>query len=515
MNQVLTTAEMRWLEERFIQGNQEIETKLMETAGVQAALEFQKWFSSYPNAENKKVTVLCGPGNNGGDGFVIARNLHHEGFSVECFEIKPKGKRSLASETKRKLWNEINPAHRLENLTKKDLSEMGVVIDALFGIGLKRSIGKETCKILNQISSDIPIIAIDILSGLNSDTGELMSEKTLHWSADLTITFQLSKWGHHLKDGPHRTGLLKVVSIGLEEQLKGLYAEDTFVPNIFLPNKLELKSKLSKNYFQHKYHHGNVLVLTGGLGMIGAAKLTARSALRVGAGLVTLGTPKEVFSFVANQVQSLMAASVNSSEDLLEVIHGKKINTVCIGMGFGIGSKTRRFVSTILNQVDKVVLDADALTSFEDFPEELFELQKSDTVLTPHWGEFRRLFSDLSEQNSSGKMATTTAVIEASKLSKATVLLKGMETIIAHPSGKCSVCKGSFMEHVPWLATAGSGDVLAGLIAGLMARGLESFEATIIAVYLHQLLANFLGPGLISEDLPDAIPNVFKLLKVN
>jgi len=515
MTRVLTTSQMRQAEEEFIQGHSEIETALMEKAGQQAAAKIIDWLERNPTLHNRPLYVLCGPGNNGGDGFVIARLLLAAGFEVSCWEYNSRKPRSHSSIRMREELQRIKPVESIFALPQSFDHEKAIIIDSLFGLGLKRPLAHDLCTILSVITEQTPVLAIDVLSGLNSDSGRFLSETDLsNFKATLTLTFQLSKWGHHLNDGPSRSGHIKVISIGLEDQIENLYQEDCLFPRLFKPTEIPLDSVLSKQFNKHKYNYGHLLVLSGGPGKVGAARLAALSALRVGTGLVTLGVPSTVFNQVANQIHALMAIEVNSSQDLREIISNSKINTLCLGMGLGIGHQTRELVCVALREFDNVVLDADALTSFADNPEELFNHSLKEGVATPHFGEFKRLFPILSHHMTSGDIEPTEAVIKASSISKMVIVLKGLETIIAAPTGQCRVCKGSEMNHVPWLATAGSGDVLAGMIAGLIARGLNSFVASVIGVHLHQLAAQYHGPGLISEDLPNLIPKILQQLEI-
>ncbi len=261
---------------------------------------------------------------------------------------------------------------------------------------------------------------------------------------------------------------------------------------------------LRKRPDQHKYDHGHAVVFSGGMGRTGAARLAARAALRIGAGLVTIAVPSDALAEVAGQVTSIMVREVSDDADLLT---DRRINAVCIGPGFGVGAGCRAAVARALGGTRGVVLDADALTSFAEDPEELFAMTRdARAVLTPHAGEFARLFPDLG--------ADLSGAVAAAKRAGCVVLLKGDATAVASPDGRSGVHNGNGLRAAPWLATAGSGDVLAGMITGLMARGTEAFEAACCAVWLHAECGRIAGPGLIAEDLPEILPEVFRQLRV-
>lgn len=286
---------------------------------------------------------------------------------------------------------------------------------------------------------------------------------------------------------------------------------------------------LRKAADQHKYNHGHALVLSGGAGRTGAARLAARAALRVGAGLVTLGVPRDALAEVAGHVTAVMVRRVDRPADFAGLIDDPRVNAACLGPGFGTGAVTRDYVTTFFDiyrdaildtDADgfrkmeaqgpkRLVLDADALTVFEDRVDDLFEVtRRYDPVLTPHMGEFRRVFPDLSG------LAPARACHLAAERAGCTVLLKGRATYIASPGSHVAVHNSDGQRDAPWLATAGSGDVLAGLITGLLARRYDPQDAAEVACWLHTEAARRVGPGLIAEDLPEAVPAVFRSLGV-
>ena len=280
-------------------------------------------------------------------------------------------------------------------------------------------------------------------------------------------------------------------------------------PTLITAETLALQA-LAKSPQAHKYDHGHALVLSGGLGRTGAARLVARGALRIGAGLVTIGCPRAAIYEIAAQTTAVMCRTLDGVPGLSELLEDTRLNALCLGPGLGLGPDTQVLVLAALKANRATVLDADALTRFERNPEVLFDTLHDQTVLTPHIGEFRRLFPDLAERLDSTNRAETVA--EAAKRAGCTVLLKGAETLIADHRGDTAIHSATEKAATPWLATAGSGDVLAGFITGLLARGLSPFEAAKTGAWLHAACARAFGPGLIAEDIPETLPEVFRSL---
>ncbi|MBY6134830.1 NAD(P)H-hydrate dehydratase [Nocardioides marinus] len=265
----------------------------------------------------------------------------------------------------------------------------------------------------------------------------------------------------------------------------------------------------------HKYSHGHALVLSGGHGKSGAARLAARAALRIGAGLVTVGSPRSAMLENAANLTAIMLQQIDGAHGVSELLEDKRFNAVCLGPGLGRGADTQALVMAVLKEKRATVLDADALTRFELKPDALFQILHEGCVLTPHGGEFSKLFPDLAERLDGNaddvfRALKIEVTREAASRAGCVVLLKGAETVIAAPDGRCAVNAATGARAAPWLATAGSGDVLSGFIAGLLARGFEPMEAASSAAYIHVECARSFGPGLISEDLPEQIPTVFR-----
>jgi hydroxyethylthiazole kinase-like uncharacterized protein yjeF len=264
----------------------------------------------------------------------------------------------------------------------------------------------------------------------------------------------------------------------------------------------------------HKYSHGHALILAGGVGRGGAARLAARGALRVGAGLVTVGPPPAAIIENAAQLNAIMLRPVADADALAEILEDERINALCLGPGLGAGARTMGLVAAALGAKRGTVLDADALTSFAEDPSKLFALLHENCVLTPHLGEFARLFPDLAAKlaepvTKGPAYSKVDAAREAAARAGCVVLLKGPDTVIADPQGRAAINSAHYERAAPWLATAGSGDVLAGMITGLLARGFAPMAAAETAAWLHVEAARKFGPGLIAEDLPEMIPAVF------
>jgi hydroxyethylthiazole kinase-like uncharacterized protein yjeF len=269
----------------------------------------------------------------------------------------------------------------------------------------------------------------------------------------------------------------------------------------------------------HKYSHGHALILSGGVGQGGAARLAARGALRIGAGAVTLGCPPAALIENAAQLNAIMLRALKNADTLTEALADNRINALCLGPAMGLGDRASSLLAAALDDTDdprSMVLDADALTLLAQ-DQTLFAKLHKNCILTPHAGEFARLFPDIAEKLSAPATkgpaySKVDATREAAKRTGCVVLFKGPDTVIADPSGRCSINASVYERAAPWLATAGSGDVLAGFITGLLARGFNPMQATETGAYLHTECALSFGPGLIAEDLPEELPKVFRAL---
>ncbi|WP_298494326.1 NAD(P)H-hydrate dehydratase [uncultured Maritimibacter sp.] len=501
MSELLTSAQMRAVETAAIASGTVTGLALMERAGagvVEGILA--RWPESAGTAG--RAVVLCGPGNNGGDGYVVARLLAVRGWQVRVKQLGDPALLPPDAAVNHRRWCEIGPVHPLPEVASSGETafEPDIVVDALFGIGLKRPV---------EIAFDparARVVAVDIPSGLCADSGRVIGERVLR--ADLTVTFHRAKPGHWLAQGPAVCGALRVVDIGLAgTPVQGALGL------VDAPDPV----RLAKSPEQHKYGYGHALVVAGGAGRGGAARLAARAALRVGAGLVTVAPTPGALQENAARLDAVMLAPVADGEALGRLIADGRLNTICLGPGLGI-ERAKALVPVALRQDDRsVVLDADALTAFSDAPEVLFEQLHDGCLLTPHGGEFARLFPDLADRlaapaTSGPAYSKVDAVRAAAARAGCTLLLKGPDTVIAAPDGQVRLHSASHGRAAPWLATAGSGDALAGIVTGFMARGLSPLDAASTGTWLHVEAARSFGPGLIAEDLADALPQAFRAL---
>lgn len=440
------------------------------------------------------IVVVAGRGNNGGDGFIAAADLLARGRDVSvlllCSRDSLKGDAARAAQE----WKgEVLPC------APQSLGDPALIIDALFGAGLDRPVKGDAATIIEAINAcDVSVLAVDLPSGINGTSGEVMGVAI---AATQTVTFFRRKPGHFLLPGRLHCGEVHVADIGIAADVL-----DTIGPRTF-----ENVPELWREAFPvpridgHKYARGHALVVSGGVAATGAARLAARSALRAGAGLVTLISPSDALGVNAAALTAVMIRAADTPKQFAKLLEDKRLNACVIGPGAGMGSHTRDFVLEILSARRSCVLDADALTSFADHPEQLFDAirnARSQIVLTPHEGEFARLFKSEMADASLSKLERTRM---AATQSGAVVLLKGPDTVVAAPNGRASIASNA----PPWLATAGAGDVLAGIIGGLLAQGVDAFDAASIGVWMHGEAAHQFGPGLIAEDLSETLPEVF------
>lgn len=537
MMDLLPAAEMRALEKAAIDAGEVSGLELMERAGrglVAAMLDWRPALATAP----RRAFVLCGPGNNGGDGLVVARLLRQRGWEVVVF-IYGRDPTAIdrlpsdAAENARR-WRELGEIRPLDgNLvswldTPEHSLPPEIIIDALFGTGLTRPLDDALLRSLRDLEAQlppgsVPRVAIDCPSGLCMDSGRVLGEMQPDDStpvqAGLAVTFHSPKPGHFLADGPEACGELKVVDIGLRPAAFS-------AARIARGRSDRLGKGLPGNRRCHKYNHGHAVVLSGGVGKGGAARMAARGSLRIGAGLVTVGCPSAALPENASALDAIMLRGLRDAAELAAFLSERKVNAVCIGPGFGGGERLRAFAATVLGAGSArghgrigAVLDADAIAEFSDRPEALFAMLHDRCVLTPHEGEFGRMFPDLLEKLKAPAMkgpaySKLDATREAAARAGCVVLFKGPDSVIADPSGRCVISPAAYQRSAPWLATAGTGDVLAGFLAGLLARGFGAFEAAETAAWLHLECALHFGPGLIAEDLPEQLPAVFRKLGV-
>ena len=551
MTELLTAAQMRAIEQAAIESGQVTGLELMERAG-QGVVEaiFEEWpeldrrganpshspeYLGPDERDPLRAVVLCGPGNNGGDGFVVARLLRGLGWEVGVFLHGDPEKLPSDARVNYERWCEIGTVSDLPEGFW--LPDCDLHIDALFGTGLTRRISEKVSYSLSYLHKRHPhfvSVAVDVPSGLCSDSGRPIG---VSGKADLTVTFHRARVGHYLSEGSRRSGHVVVKDIGLpaavfastadvvsctndpertKQTTEELRSTKAKVENerLGVTSLAEPRRALGKAHGDHKYTHGHALILSGGAGKTGAARLAARGALRIGAGLVTLGVSPSAQLEVAGQVTAIMLQRVEGPDGLAAVLQDERLNALCLGPGLGL-QRARELVPVALAAARATVVDADALSGFAETPEALFELLHEDCVLTPHGGEFARLFPDIAEKLSATRTkgpaySKVDATREAAKRAGCVVLFKGPDTVIAAPDGRCSINSAHYERAAPWLATAGSGDVLAGFITGLLARGFSAMQAAETAAWLHVECARQFGPGLIAEDLPEQLPSVFK-----
>jgi len=494
MIELLTTGEMAEADRLAIaDGIPGIE--LMENAGRAVA-------DATAMMQRRRITVVAGPGNNGGDGFVAARHLSRRGFAVRLFFVgdpkKLKGDAALAAER----WSGA-----VEKASPAALTDCDIIVDALFGAGLDREVeGLPRVMIDAMNASGVPVIAVDLPSGVNGTSGTVMGAAVL---ATRTVTFFRRKTGHLLLPGRLRCGAIEVTDIGIPESVLEKIRPQTFANTpAFWGRSFPRPSSQG-----HKYSRGHAVVVSGGSSTTGAARLAARGALRAGAGLVTIASPREALAINATESVAVMVRPIDGATELGEFLADKRRNAAVLGPGGGVGPAMRDKVLTALASQAAAVLDADALTSFADKPGILASAigrrSGRGVVLTPHEGEFSRIFKDIHDGHH--RISKVDKARLASRSCGAVVVYKGADTVVAAPDSRATIADNG----PPTLATAGSGDVLSGIVAGLMAQGMQAFEAACAGVWLHGEAAREFGPGLISEDLPEMLPQVYRRLFVD
>jgi hydroxyethylthiazole kinase-like uncharacterized protein yjeF len=475
--EILTVAEIATADKAAIAGGVALST-LMARAGDAVARAIIARFDQQP------LVILCGPGNNGGDGYVAARRLREAGWTVTVAGVARETLTGAAAEAAKAWQGEVVP------LLAAAVDDAAIVVDALFGAGLARPLSPQMQAVL-QAADKKHLVAVDLPSGLDGDTGRPLDYAP---HATLTVTFHRKKPAHLLEPGRSLCGEVVVADIGLEApQAKGLLENG---PPLWARH---LPWPRTDGY---KSQRGHLMVVSGPAQHTGAARLAARGGLRVGAGLVTILSPPSAVLVHAVTLEAVMLTPFKDAAALVEAAAAAK--AVVIGPAAGIGEGTRLNLLALSGLKCGLVVDADVLTSFKADPKMLFNALDANDVMTPHAGEFERVFPGLLKTSASKIQAARAAAAKAGCV----VLLKGADTVVAHPDGRAVVNA----HAAPWLATAGSGDVLAGLIGGLMAQGMETFQAACAGAWMHGDAAQRFGPGLISEDLPERVPQVLSSL---
>lgn len=490
MLELLTTAQMADADRLAIAGGVP-GIRLMEQAGDAVA---QAVAARVPAG---RLLVLCGPGNNGGDGFVAARRLRDAGRDVVVHLLgdpsRVRGDARLAFDR----WG--GPTHPAD----LPLPAAAGIVDALFGAGLDRPVAGLAAKIVAAVNaSGRPVVAVDVPSGMSGDTGEVMGAAV---EAAATVTFFRLKPGHLLCPGRELCGEVTLADIGIPVSVLGAIAPRTWRNG----RALWAGAMRAPAADAHKYRRGHAIVASGGMTRTGAARLAAGAALRAGAGLVTLASPPEALAVNASHLTAVMLRRVDGPEGFAAMLSDGRVTAAALGPGLGLGPRERALVEAALAAPVALVLDADAITLWRDAPDALFAAvagRAAPVILTPHEGEFARLFPDLVTGAKSG--AKPERARAAAARAGAVVVLKGADTVIAAPDGRVAI-----NGNAPgWLATAGSGDVLAGIATGLLAQGMPGFEAAAAAVWLHGAAGSEAGPGLTAEDLEPALRSVLRRL---
>ena len=460
--------------------------RLMQAAGGAIADAIKRRWTPCP------TVVLCGPGNNGGDGLVVARLLAEAGWPVRVMLL---GRREAL-----KGDAAINAGRwtgRLEALAERLPDSCGLVVDGLFGAGLARPIEGVAGAAIEAIDRRrLDCVSVDVPSGVDGDTGAVQG---IAPRAVLTVTFFRPKPGHYLLPGRALTGDLVVADIGIPETVL-----EPIRPRQWLNGPGLWQAGYPWPRAQdHKYSRGHAIVV-GGAEMTGAARLAARGAQRAGAGMVSLATPPEAATIYRLALAGCIIRAIRDRATLVEMVAEPRTRAVLVGPGNGVTAQTRERALGALSTGKPCVLDADAITVFAENPALLFDAIRGPCLLTPHGGEFARLFGDGGPDQ--GKLARSRAAAAASG---AVVLFKGHDTVIAAPDGRAAINHNA----PPELATAGAGDVLAGFALGLLAQGMDVFEAACAAAWLHGAAASVFGPGLIAEDIAEALPAVLRRLR--
>ena len=484
--EILTPAEMAEAD-RLAASSGANSFELMRSAGaavVEAARDM---------TEEGETLVLCGPGNNGGDGFVAASLLRAGGRNVRIALLG--AREALKGDAARAASEYDGPVERIGPATRLSAD---LVIDALFGAGLARPLSGEAATIVDKLnSSGLSVLAVDLPSGVDGRTGAAEGPAV---RAARTVTFFRLKPGHLLLPGRALCGRTEVAQIGIPDSVLNAIQPSTFhnIPALW---RSRLRFPQPED---HKYSRGHTFVVSGPPDRTGAARLAAAGALRIGSGAVTVASPPNAVLVNACHLTAVMVRAFDGAGGLAELLADHRPKSVVVGPANGIGTITAANVQAALKSDASVVLDADALTSFKDDRAALFQSIKHrlpPVVMTPHEGEFARLFAVAGSRLDRARVTANE--------SGAVVVLKGSDTVIAHPDGRAAINSNA----PPDLATAGSGDVLAGVIAGLLAQGLPGFEAACAGVWIHGAAGKAIGRGLIAEDLPGAIPAVLRQLE--
>jgi NAD(P)H-hydrate epimerase len=466
---------------------------LMQAAGEAAAQEIRRRWSVRP------VLVLCGPGNNGGDGYVVARRLMQAGWPVRLAALEPSGDRSPEAAAAKAAWT--GPVARLSDAR---LGDAALVVDGLFGAGLSRPLEGDAARLaMETAAAGVPVAALDVPSGIAGDAARAIGPA---FAAALTVTFHRLKPAHVLEPARSACGAVVCADIGIPPgwtQAAGDAEAQLNEPGVFAPPALELGAET------HKHRRGRLVVLTGGAGSTGAARIAAAAGLAGGAGLATLLCPGSALQEVAASTRSELTVKLDPARPFGEMLDACRAEAAVLGPAAGVSETLAARVLEAASSGLPLVLDADALTSFEADPQRLFTAVSAACVLTPHEGEFARLFPDLRASRDAGAPNKIDRAKAAARRAGCTVLLKGADTVIAAPDGRARVNT----HAAPALATAGAGDALAGLIGAGLAQGMDSFEAACAMAWIHGEAGRRMGPGASAETLLHRLPDAMLALQ--
>jgi NAD(P)H-hydrate epimerase len=485
---LLTPEQMQRIERKHIDAGTP-SFDLMMQAGESVAAFIRSTFAPAP------ILVLTGPGNNGGDGYVIAESLRVAGWEVTLASFTHTAPRTPDAILAHNFYH-----GDVVEYSADLLANMPMIVDAIFGTGLTKSLDAKIVQAISDIESrNLPVIAVDIPSGVHGETGAVLGAA---FKAAATMTFTRKKIGHTVLPGKEYCGTVLVADIGIPDTL---VIEEN--PGVFQNEpELWIKHLRQPDSGTHKYMRGHVGVLGGIRTMTGASRLSALAAQRSGAGLVSVVCNEDTLPVLAPALTSIMTVLANTEEEYAAWLKDERITSLVIGPGAGVNDRTRAFVKASLDSGKATVIDADAISAFAGNAESLKTMLHPQCILTPHEGEFERLFKNTPVSEKSTKLEKT---LEAARWIGATVAYKGSDTIIASPEGIAVVN----VNAPPTLATAGSGDVLAGICGGLLAQGIPAFDAACAAVWMHGEAALMFGVGLIADDLNDTLPDVLRFLQ--
>jgi len=500
-NELLVSAEMGEADRLTIAAGPIDGIGLMRRAGEAVASEVLR---NFPAAAH--VHVLCGPGNNGGDGYVVARILAGSGVGTTVWASGAPRQQSDAALAAAECPIKPRP------LSGFDAGAGSIVVDALYGAGLSKPLSGDAARAVDIAASlNLPVVAVDLPSGVSGDSGKILGTA---FCAAITVTFARKKPGHLLLPGRERCGRVVLADIGIGDSIIARLQPRTFENG----PALWLDDFPVPAVDAHKYKRGHAGVFSGGPSATGAARLSALAAARSGAGAVTVLSPANAMQVNAAHLTSIMLRKADDLSDIKAFLGERRPSAFVLGPGFGVGERARTFARALLESgqpqdsaagVDGVVFDADAITSFREAPDVLFEAARQPyapaLVMTPHEGEFARLFPDIAGNDALSKLDKARM---AATRANAVIIYKGADTVIAAPDGRAAINSNG----AAWLATAGSGDVLSGLTAGLLAQGMPAFQAACAGVWIHAEAGSRFGPGLIAEDLPLALVPVLREL---